>query len=106
MLGESLSGPIAGSLCAAPPPVAAMTAPLLGRYSTAVLRTALSAALAQVSHATLRARLQAWQALQTVAGKTHQHKLFAGCCAAHYARCFRTYDCLNFSIPANLRHSK
>lgn len=40
-------------------PVAAMAAVLLGTHSTAALRRALTAALAQVSHATLRARMRA-----------------------------------------------
>lgn len=40
-------------------PIAAMAPVLLGRYSTAALRTALSRALAQVLTATLRARLRA-----------------------------------------------
>ncbi|MES2950671.1 MAG: alpha/beta hydrolase [Pseudomonadota bacterium] len=40
-------------------PIAAMVPVLLGRYSTAALRTALSNALAQVSTVTLQARLRA-----------------------------------------------
>nr|WP_295769528.1 alpha/beta hydrolase [Rhodoferax sp.] len=40
-------------------PIGAMAAVLLGKYSTAALRTALRGALAQVSNATLRIRLQA-----------------------------------------------
>jgi pimeloyl-ACP methyl ester carboxylesterase len=48
-----------GLLSFGPPPIGALSFALLGRFTTAALRTALARAIASVSPATLRARLRA-----------------------------------------------